>query len=208
MRNYPLNFGPHVGFAYQLFGAKWGTVIRGSYGRYTFPEAVRNLLGVSQGQPFIQGFSYNNNLTSQDPDGITNYELRNAQNIFMGVNTPSSLSLHLDELCSSGHLWGWFQSRFSSHFVQEFNLRSSRPLRINRPCGSPTITRTATNMTHEFIPNATVSSLRWAYDTGTTPPTGGASTRGLPIFDDRAGTVGLQSIWQLRLPEQKRLVHR
>ena len=39
--NYNLNFLPRVAFAYQPFGGKYGTVLRGGYGRYIFPIPVR-----------------------------------------------------------------------------------------------------------------------------------------------------------------------
>ena len=44
MENYPLTFSPRVGIAYQPFGGKHGTVIRGAYGRYIYPMPTRSYL--------------------------------------------------------------------------------------------------------------------------------------------------------------------
>jgi hypothetical protein len=179
MRNYPLNFDPRFGFAWQLFGGKTGTVLRGSYGRYSFPEAVRNLLGLARSTPFIQGFSYNNNLTSQDPDGIPNYEIRNPQNIFMGVNTPSSIIPTTGtNFVLPGTFGGGFNPDFPPTFVQEVNVTVEQSFKDQSALRVTYNYTHANNLTHEFLPNASLTPFVWAYDTGTTPPTGGTSAEG------------------------------
>ena len=186
MRNYPLNFDPRVGFAYQLFGGKTGTVVRGSYGRYSYPEAVRNLLQIARSAPFIQGFSYNNNLNSQDPDGITNYEIRHPQNIFMGVNTPSSIIPTTGtNFVLPGTFGGGFNPDFPPTFVQEINFTVEQAFKDQSALRVTYNYTHARNLTHEFLPNAPLTSFVWEYDTGTTPPTGG-STAGLPAIACRA----------------------
>jgi hypothetical protein len=179
MRNYPLNFDPRVGFAYQLFGGKTGTVLRGSYGRYSYPEAVRNLLQIARSAPFIQGFSYNNNLNSQDPDGISNYEIRHPQNIFMGVNTPSSLIPTTGtNFVLPGTFGGGFNPDFPPTFVQEVNVTAEQGFKDQSALRVTYNYTHASNLTHEFLPNAPLTPFVWAYDTGTTPPTGGTSAQG------------------------------
>ena len=179
MRNYPLNIDPRVGFAWQLFGVKRGTVLSGSYGRYSFPEATRNLLGFARVAPFIQGFSYNNNNAGQNPDGIPNYEIRNPQNIFMGVNTPSSLIPTTGtHFVLPGSFGGGFNPTFPPTAVQEVNVSIEQAFKDQSALRVTYNYTHASNLTHSFGANQAVSPFVWAYDTGTTPPTGGASAAG------------------------------
>jgi Carboxypeptidase regulatory-like domain len=202
LRDYPFNIDPHLGFAWQPLGTRRGTVIRGSYGRYTYPEAVRNLLGLARAAPFIQGFSYNNNLTSQDPDGIPNYEIRHPQNIFMGQNTSSSLvpTTGTNSILP-GTFGGGFNPDFPPTIAQEVDVSVEQAFKDQSALRVTYNYTHASNVTHEFIPNETLSNFVWAYDTGTTPPTGGASAIGTCQYSTTAlepwdcktfGAVGYQ----------------
>jgi hypothetical protein len=154
-------------------------VLSGSYGRYSYPEAVRNLLQIARSSPFIQGFSYNNNLNSQDPDGLPNYEIRKAQNIFMGVNTPSSIIPTTGtNFVLPGTFGGGFNPDFPPTFVTEVNVSAEQSFRDQSALRVTYNYTHATNLTHEFLPNASLSSFVWIYDTGTAPPTGGTSAEG------------------------------
>ena len=178
-RSYNAVIDPHLGFSWQPFGTKLGTILSGSYGRYSFPEAMRNLLGVARSAPFVASFSYNNNLAGQSPDGITNYAIRNPQNIFAGVNTPGSLIPTTGtHFVLPGSIGGGFNPDFPPTFVQEMNVSVEQPFK-NQSALRVTYNYTHTsNLTHNFNVNGALSPYVWAYDTGTTPPTGGASTYG------------------------------
>ncbi len=67
INNYNLTFSPRVGIAWQPFGGKHGTVVRGAYGRYIYPVPVRNSIrNTATGVPFAQ--SYAQSFTSCRPE--------------------------------------------------------------------------------------------------------------------------------------------
>ena len=179
MRDYPFNFDPRVGFAYQLFRGPSGTVVRGSYGRYSFPEAIRNLIGLARTAPFNQGFSYNNNSPGQNPDGVPNYEIRNPQNIFMGINTPSSIVPTTGtNYILPGTFGGGYNPDFPPTAVQELNLTVEQSFKDQSALRVTYNYTHSSNLSHNFGANVALSPFVWAYDTGTTAPTGGPSTAG------------------------------
>lgn len=179
LRSYPLIFDPHLGFSWQPLGTRLGTILSGSYGVYSFPEAMRNLLGLARSAPFIGGFSYNNNNAGQNPDGVPNYEIRNPQNIFMGVNTPNTIvPVTGTNFVLPGSIGGGYNPNFPPTRVQELNVNIEQPFKDQSALRiTYNYTRTS-NLTHNFNINGGLSPFVYAFDYGVTPPTGGASTYG------------------------------
>ena len=57
VNNYDATFSPRVGLAWQPFG-KWGTVLRGAFGRYIYPVPVREEARlINRNNPFTAGYS-------------------------------------------------------------------------------------------------------------------------------------------------------
>jgi hypothetical protein len=89
IENKMFNVSPRLGLAWQPFGGKYGTVVRGAYGRYIYPIPTRSTLkNIQQNSPFTATYSTNYDSSSQSPDGLPNYLVR-AQPSVTGVNTTN-----------------------------------------------------------------------------------------------------------------------
>jgi hypothetical protein len=83
-------FSPRIGVAYTLFGGKYGTVLRGGYGRYIYPVPIRNSVKITApDQPFSASYSQNYVAGDQNPNGdmLPNYLLREPQPVVAGENS-------------------------------------------------------------------------------------------------------------------------
>ena len=91
MRNYPFNFSPRVGMAYQL--GRHGTVLRGAYGRYIYPMPTRSFIKNPMGNnPLVASYSQNFDNSNQT-DGIANAQLRYGQQGNPSVWTQSGTTM-------------------------------------------------------------------------------------------------------------------
>jgi hypothetical protein len=93
LRNYNLNFLPRAGIAYQLFGGRHGTVIRGAYGRYTAPTPVNDFQDRAElNPPFGATYTMSYAAANQAIDDLPNELLRYNDPVefgVMGVNTAN-----------------------------------------------------------------------------------------------------------------------
>lgn len=177
LRSYPFTFAPRAGFAWQPFGDKRGTVVRGSYGRYIFPEALRNLL-TTRNLPFYNVYTYNNNDAAQDPDSKVNYELRHPQNVFLGQNTANIVNSSTLNAILPGVGGPYLDHDFAPLMVTEANVTIEQSFKDSSALRITWNWTHASNLTHGYFPNAPLSTFVWEYDTGTLPPNGGPSTIG------------------------------
>jgi hypothetical protein len=84
------DFGPRMGAAYRLFDGKASFVIRGGYGMYISPLAIRTLVAQFASElPFKATFQYNPNSASYSPDGTSNYLLTHPSSIIAGLNSTN-----------------------------------------------------------------------------------------------------------------------
>ena len=76
-KNYDLTVGPRLGIAYQPFGTKHGTVIRGAYGRYIYPIPTRSeMVNMAKNTPFFAAYNESYTAANQAPDNLPDYLLR------------------------------------------------------------------------------------------------------------------------------------
>jgi hypothetical protein len=180
IRNYDLTFSPRVGLAYQPFGGKHGTVIRGAYGRYTFPIPTRNSVkNLLQNQPFQDGYSQSYTSAAQSPDGAANYLVRtNSLPVVMGVNSSNVVnSASINSILPGSTLWT-FAPNYAPTFVTEINLTVEQPLKGNSALRVSWAWTHAANLDHPYYYNTHPSNFTWEMQTGIAPPTGGASVIG------------------------------
>lgn len=173
-RNYNFNFAPRLGLAYQPFGGRHGTVIRGGYGRYIYPMAVRNAGLTDTGVPFALNGAYTTSYTAanQSPDGLPNYLLRSQQAVVMGKNSSSVVNTGSVNSLLPGVSGFVMNPNYPPDIVTEANVtveqafKGSSALRVswNWTHGS--------NLDHVYYFNNQPSQFVWEMETGTTVPTG------------------------------------
>jgi hypothetical protein len=187
--NYDFNFLPRVALAYQPFNGKWGTVIRGGYGRYIFPVPVRSVYKDDMATyPNRAGYSYSFSSAAQSPDSIPNWLLRTnssasgypvaGQNIGGLVNTTSTTAI-LPGLGMTS-----ITPDEAPDFATQVNFTIEQPLKGNSALRVSWLWTHGSNLDQEYFPNNHYSTIAWELKTGTKPPTG--STIGLPTY---AGTA-------------------
>ena len=187
MRNYPLNFSPRLGLAYQPFGGQHGTVIRSAYGRYSYPMPTRSFLkNAIQNNPMVAAFNQNWTNQNQTPDGLPNAQLRYPQG--SGTWTPSSLFMPIMGVNSSNNvnsattnsllpgvtLYGNSQS-MPPDFVTQANFTVEQPLKGNTALRVTWIWSHGTNLDHYYYINNAPSPFLWEMMTDTAVPTANGS---------------------------------
>jgi hypothetical protein len=183
--SYNFNFLPRVAMAYQPFNGKWGTVIRGGYGRYIFPVPVRSVYKDDMATyPNRAGYSYSFSSASQSPDKLPNWLLRAnsgaagypvaGQNT-TGVVDSTSTTAILPNLGMTS-----ITPDEAPDFATQTNFTVEQPLKGNSALRVSWVWTHATDLDQEYMPNNHYSTIAWELKTGTKPPTG--STIGLPTY--------------------------
>ncbi len=194
-----LTVSPRVGIAWQPFGTKWGTVLRGGYGRYIYPIPTRNANPGPTSLPFAYSYSQNYNLASQSPDGLADYPLRevydpatNPNSIEMGVNASNIVNTSTTTAITpgiAGGAPGYLDPDFKPDMVTEVNTTLEQPLKWNSALRLSWVWTHGSYLDHAYYPNDALSAFVWEMDTGTTPPQGGASVIGTPQQNTYAATA-------------------
>ena len=195
VRNYNLNFEPRLGFAYQPFGGKHGTVIRGGYGRYLYPTPVRTLYGGTvEDVPFSATYHQNYSDPAQSPDGIKNYLLRNPQPNVMGVDTSNVVDSNSVNAIVPGSIGPTtLPADLPPTVVTETNFTIEQPLKGNSALRVSWIWTHGTNLLQSYMFNNHPSTYAWEIMTGTIPPQG--TTIGLPTYAATATGPYDQTTW-------------
>lgn len=194
-----LTVSPRVGIAWQPFGTKLGTVLRGGYGRYVYPIPTRNANPGPTSLPFAYGYTQNYDSASQSPDGLANYTLReiyapgtNPNSIEMGVNSSNIVNTSTTTAITpgiAGGAPGYLDPDFKPDMVTEVNATLEQPLKWNSALRVSWVWTHGSYLDHAYYPNHALSSFVWEMNTGTAPPQGTASVIGTPQQDTYAATA-------------------
>jgi hypothetical protein len=187
-------FLPRLGAAYQLFGGRHGTVLRGGYGMYvagTNPneDGYNESLKVS---PIIGTYTQSYATAAQAVDGLPNELLRyNDPAVFgvMGTNTANVVN----SSSTNALLPGIQNVAVSPNWPQatdvEANVTIEQALKGNSALRVSWVSTHATNLTSSTYYNHHPSNYQWEMATGTLPPTGGASVIGTPLQNTYSTTA-------------------
>ena len=183
-KNALLDFSPRVGYAWQPFENRWGTILRGAYGRYMYPEPTRNANPGPTALPFTYQYGQNYENATQAPGGESAYLLRNPQTIFMGENSSNVVSTAAS--ATTGILPGFtgetfFNPDFKTNMVTEFNTTVEQPLPWNSVLRVSHVWTHGSFLAHEFNLNAPASTPVWQMQMNEDVPVG--TTIGLPTYE-------------------------
>ncbi|HEV2484891.1 MAG TPA: carboxypeptidase-like regulatory domain-containing protein [Terracidiphilus sp.] len=171
--NDDFTFGPRVGIAYLPFGGRHGTVLRGAYGRYIYPEPIRNfMVSVNRSNPFTAGYSMNYNASNQAPDNKSNWQLRTPQTVVTGVNSANVVNSTTTNAILPGFGVTNLNPDFPSTYVTQTNFTLEQPLKGNSALRLSYLYTHGQNLAENYNFNAHPSTYVWELMTGTIPPKG------------------------------------
>jgi hypothetical protein len=184
---------PRVGAAYQLFNGKYGTVVRGAYGRYSNPLPVEDFENhPANNNPFANTFTQSYATANQAIDALPNELIRyNDPVVFgvMGVNQANVVNTgQINSLLPGISLWD-ASPDIATPLVTETNFTIEQPLKGNSAFRVSWIWTHGTNLIMNDEYNNQPTNYQWEMATGTNPPTGGASVIGTPLQNTYAATA-------------------
>ena len=183
LRNNDFTFGPRIGAAYALFGGRYGTVLRGAYGRYISPVPVRNSLRLpSANHPFAASNAQNYK-ASQSPDGLNNYLIRTNNPVIAGVNSANVVSTGTVNSITPGVTEVTLNPDYAPNFVTEVNATLEQAFKGNSALRVSWVWTHATNLDQYYYYNNHPSNYVWDLVTGTTPPGGTYSSTATGPYD-------------------------
>ncbi|MDR3724336.1 MAG: carboxypeptidase-like regulatory domain-containing protein [Terracidiphilus sp.] len=183
-RDNNFTWGPRFGFAWLPFGDRWGTVLRGAYGRYIYPEPIRNsLVSVGRSNPLINGFSMSYSNANYAPDGLNGYILRKGQTQsgpltagtpVMGINTASVIDSSSITSILPGI--GNVSRDPDTHpnFVTQVNMTVEQPMKGNAALRVSYVYTHGQNLPQDYYFNSHPSTYVWELVNGIATPTGTA----------------------------------
>jgi len=205
MKNFDFTLSPRFGFAYQPFGGKYGTVIRGAYGRYIYPVPLRGSLknGIKSA-PMSANYSQSYTSAAQSPDGLPNYLLRSPQTVVMGQNSSGVVNSSTIDSILPGVAPYTINPNYPPTYVTQANFTIEQPLKGNSALRLTWVWAHGTNLDQYFFYNFAPGTFTWEMQTGTVPPTGGKSAIGTNQYASTATrpynniTYG-SSIWDTKM---------
>jgi len=182
MRDYNLNFFPRVGLSYQPFGGRFGTVLRGSYGRYAYANPIEDYANKPErNNPFNASYTTSYATANQAVDSLPNEYLRyNGPSVFpvAGKNSASVVDSTSITAINPGVAIYSVDPNWAPTFVTETNFTVEQPLKGHSVVRASYVWTHASNLDVTMMYNHQPTLYQWEMATGTVQPTGGAAVIG------------------------------
>ncbi len=193
MRNYNFNFFPRFSLAYQPFGGRWGTVIRGAYGRYAEANPIEDYANKPErSNPLTASYVMSYATANQAIDGLPNEYLRyNGPALFgvAGKNTANVVNTTSTTAINPGISLYSVDPSWAPTDASEVNFTVEQPFKGHSVLRASYVWTHATNLDISLLYNHQPSLYLWEMATGTVQPTGGASVIGTPLQNTYSTTA-------------------
>lgn len=185
-------FAPRVGFAYRLFGDTRTTVVRGGFGTYIYPNPLRNFYpNNSSNAPFRAAFSQGYTSTSDSPDGLANYILRQPQAVIAGATSTSSIIN--TTVVQPGQYASGLSPKYPVTYDQEGSFTIEQGTKFDSVARISYIYSHGTNLEQYQEFNTAPSNYVWFKNTGQPLGTGATASIAQNPYDNKTyGTVEVQ----------------
>jgi hypothetical protein len=190
MRDYYLNFLPRVGLSYQT---KWGTVVRGAFGRYLQINPLQDFVNhPQQNNPFTASYTQSYNTADQAIDALPNEYIRYNGPVKFPVTGLNSANV-VDSTSKTAILPGinnwWTDPNWAPTSVSTANFTLEQPMKGRAILRASYVWTHSTNLDTTLMFNAAPSDYQWFMAQGVALPTGGASVIGTPQQNTYAATA-------------------
>jgi hypothetical protein len=191
VNDYNAEFAPRLGIAYQPFGGRSGTVLRGGYGRYIYPVPVRSsTLNTVKNVPFLAAYNQSYTAANQAPDGLPDYLLRanwnlatNPYAVQMGTNSSNAINTGSINSILPGQALFTLDRNYAPDVVTEANVTVEQKLKGNSALRVSWQFTHGANLDHAYYYNNAPSTYVYELQTGMTPPTGSLSAVATNPYD-------------------------